>query len=391
MRTADVLRKTPGLLTASGYLLPLDPATGLPIIPKIGEVVYNIGTELLDPFSGVGTTGLVCSDYGLRSLLVELEPRFVEMARANIALNFARWERLGKPVPQVIQGDSTRLLELLAEHVLAAVSSVLTSPPYADGGVRKNRDRHPERMKGTEMLSYKAAINSPPFTLAASGGDIYQHGYEGEHGDHHLGTHYRADNVGLSEGNIARLPIGALTSPPYENSVHGNDTTDAYRRRKVERLAAGEFSAKRLSSWIPSNTTPSSQAMMSPTYGQEQGQIGHLAGGTYWGAIARVLSQLYQLLPEGGHVAWIVKPFVRKKQIVDLPAMTLELMVSQGWEPVTWIDAMLVAQVSQPGLLPGTPTQRKEYKSFFRRQLELKYPDSAINAEVVLVVRKPVD
>ncbi|MCX6023327.1 MAG: DNA methyltransferase [Chloroflexi bacterium] len=37
-------------------------------------------TLMVDPFGGVGTTGLACSAHGLESLLVELEPRFVRIA-----------------------------------------------------------------------------------------------------------------------------------------------------------------------------------------------------------------------------------------------------------------------------------------------------------------------
>ena len=50
-----------------------------------------------------------------------------------------------------------------------------------------------------------------------------------------------------------------------------------------------------------------------------------------------VYQQLYDLFPVNGHLAVVVKPFVRNKKLVDLPQMTLDLLVAIGWEPVTWI------------------------------------------------------
>ena len=45
---------------------------------------YERGAALLDPFGGAGTTGLVARQNGRRSILIELNPAYAEMARKRI-------------------------------------------------------------------------------------------------------------------------------------------------------------------------------------------------------------------------------------------------------------------------------------------------------------------
>jgi hypothetical protein len=40
---------------------------------------------VLDPFSGAGTTGVVCRDLGLNYIGIELNPEYAEMSRERIA------------------------------------------------------------------------------------------------------------------------------------------------------------------------------------------------------------------------------------------------------------------------------------------------------------------
>ena len=73
--------------------------------------------------------------------------------------------------------------------------------------------------------------------------------------------------------------------------------------------------------------------------------------------------------------------------VVQHTQMTLDLLVDIGFQPVTWIDAMLVSEHSQTSMLEEVPTARKERKSFFRRLAEKK-GSPRIDAEVVLVVKR---
>ena len=108
----------------------------------------------------------------------------------------------------------------------------------------------------------------------------------------------------------------------------------------------------------------------------------------YWGAVSLIYQQLYDLFQPGGTAAIVLKSFVRAGKIVDLPQMTLDLLVSQGWEPMAEIQAMLTAEHTQGSMLEEVPDYRKTRQSFFRR-LATKKGAPAIDAEVVLVVRKP--
>ena len=388
---------------------------------------WDRSTLILDPFGGVGTTGIACAANGISALSVELEQRFVELARQNYALHEAEWRGLGLPLPRIVQGDSRKLAE-----IVQAIGGVLTSPPYAeirmDGGAlgkegvggmkpysddpvdawRTTRDQanlgnlpmgaissppYANRVddSGTGPVAEKngkygesdgqignlrlSGITSPPFTEAQSGGGINVKGYKD--GDMVGQRTYSADTAALSAENIASLPIGGVTSPPYEGDVV---------RERSTHLEAARMIAKGLD---PTHGMTRG-SLAHESYGASEGQVGAEHGETYWSAISLILSQLHELFPPGGHLAWIVKSFVRDKQIVDLPAMTLDLMLRQGWEPVVWIDASLVAEGEQGSMMPEmVDNYRKKRVSFFRRLAE-KRGSPRIDEEVVLVCRKPV-
>src|SRR5215471_644274 len=87
------------------------------------------GSLVLDPFAGIGTTGIECASRGIRFVGVELEPRFVAMARDNFALHERVWRQMGDPLPCVVQGDSRRLGAVLSE-----AGAVVSSPPFSPPG-----------------------------------------------------------------------------------------------------------------------------------------------------------------------------------------------------------------------------------------------------------------
>ena len=65
------------------------------VYPQIKETIgwkpactCNADTKpgtVLDPFSGAGTTGVVCRDLGLNYIGIELNPEYAEMSRERIA------------------------------------------------------------------------------------------------------------------------------------------------------------------------------------------------------------------------------------------------------------------------------------------------------------------
>jgi modification methylase len=90
------------------------------------------GGLVADPMCGIGTTVVEAAAVGRHAAGVELEARWVELARANLVHALpAEQAALGN----VRHGDARRLYELLAD-IAGRVDLVVTSPPYlCDAGV----------------------------------------------------------------------------------------------------------------------------------------------------------------------------------------------------------------------------------------------------------------
>ena len=104
------------------------PAKMLPAIARHAITAYSQPGELvLDPMCGIGTTLVEAIHLGRHAIGVEHEPRWAELARANIA--HAR--RHGAPgTATVITGDARHLPNLVDPDLAGRVALVLTSPPY---------------------------------------------------------------------------------------------------------------------------------------------------------------------------------------------------------------------------------------------------------------------
>ena len=55
------------------------------------EAAVRPGDTVLDPFSGSGTTGMVSTELGRKSILIELNPEYVSLAqnRTNVTAGLA--------------------------------------------------------------------------------------------------------------------------------------------------------------------------------------------------------------------------------------------------------------------------------------------------------------
>jgi modification methylase len=85
------------------------------------------GQLVVDPMCGIGTTLVEAAGLGRRALGVELEARWAELARANLACAL---DAEGARLAEVRCGDARTLAGLLAD-VAGRVDLVATSPPYA--------------------------------------------------------------------------------------------------------------------------------------------------------------------------------------------------------------------------------------------------------------------
>lgn len=147
-------------LSHPGRMLPAVAAYAIEALTRPGELV-------LDPMCGAGTTVVEAMYLGRPVVGIDVEPRWVSLARANIAHTLARGVRADA---QVLIADSRGLPHVLApEHAAGMrgrVSLVLTSPPYGPGthgqvraepgeGVSKTDFRYSGRGQTARNLAYQ--------------------------------------------------------------------------------------------------------------------------------------------------------------------------------------------------------------------------------------------
>ena len=100
----------------------------LPAIARQAIAAYSHpGDLILDPMCGIGTTLVEAIHLGRFAVGVELEPRWAELASANIA--HARIQG-ANGTATVIAGDARLLPALIDPSLAGEVTLVLTSPPY---------------------------------------------------------------------------------------------------------------------------------------------------------------------------------------------------------------------------------------------------------------------
>jgi modification methylase len=115
----------------AGRYLPASTAHPAKMLPAIAQTAigrYTTPGELvLDPMCGIGTTLVEAAWLGRRGLGVEYEPRWADVARANLAHAATQGATCAGTV---ITGDARQLLDLVPAEVRGQVALVLTSPPY---------------------------------------------------------------------------------------------------------------------------------------------------------------------------------------------------------------------------------------------------------------------
>lgn len=110
---------------------------------RLLELYTAPGDRVLDPMSGIGTTGVEAVSLGRDYVGVELEPRFAAWQRENLG----RTAAAGAPGRIAVRiGDARRIApagEAGPDAVsVARVDAILTSPPYGD---RLREQRNPSR------------------------------------------------------------------------------------------------------------------------------------------------------------------------------------------------------------------------------------------------------
>jgi SAM-dependent methyltransferase len=123
--------QAPGHHQRAGRYLPDSTAHPGKMLPELARRITAEfappGGLVVDPMCGIGTTLVEAATAGRRGVGVELEPRWADLARKNLALAVPA-ERAG--LGEVRAGDARHLPELLGD-LAGTVDLVATSPPYA--------------------------------------------------------------------------------------------------------------------------------------------------------------------------------------------------------------------------------------------------------------------
>jgi tRNA G10 N-methylase Trm11 len=127
------------------------PAKMLPAIARHAITAYTRpGDVVVDPMCGIGTTLVEAVHLDRDAVGVEYEPRWANLARANLRLAAANG---AGGTGDVHTGDGRDLQQLLPADLHGRIALVLTSPPYGasvhghvtatpDRGVAKQHDRY---------------------------------------------------------------------------------------------------------------------------------------------------------------------------------------------------------------------------------------------------------
>lgn len=355
------------------------------------------GQTVIDPFGGIGSTGIECAYVGLQAVLCELEPKFHALALENFELHRRHWEVLGATVPQIVNGDSRKLSELLAP-VLA--ECCVSSPPYAEsinnqsvkscvkseaqrgmynlgGGQLANPGNYgqtPGQLGAMKAGDVAAVLSSLPYASGTvhDGNGIDQSKLTGNPAGEH--SQAKAEGYGQTLGQLGSMPTGdcVVSSPPYEGSVQGTDVAF------FEKMEKDQNPGPRI---VGRRTPPQD-------YGESDGQLGREQAETFWAAAAEIVHQCWLLLKPGATTCWVTKAFVRNGAIVDFPGDWSRLLESQGFRVTHHIRCWLTSETKEDNLFGGVDVKKTSRKSFFRRLHEKKRPDLAIDYEVVVVAEK---
>lgn len=198
---------------------------------------------------------------------------------------------------------------------------------------------------------------------------------------------------------IVRGAGGVVTSPPFSESNQNYAEAGHCKKRLAERgepkHGCGIMRGK--SSMTEGYGEAAGQigrlregdldaVMQNNGYGGGPGCIGNATGETYWSAMRLVYASMRDAMKPGAFAAVVVKSYVKKGKIVDLPSQTVQLLEHLGFKVFLRVRAMLTKTETHEGLF-GKVTKKKERKSFFRRLAESK-GSPAIDFEEVIFARR---
>lgn len=185
-----------GILVDAAFAHPAKASRAL--LGKIFDTLFERGwlkkgDRVVDPFGGIGTTGLIGATRGVKVFSCELEAKFFELAGQNYAKHAATYAVMGYPPPTFVNGDSRKLREHL--RLSLELDAAVSSPPYAEiasgaGGLNTKDPREKGQQSGRSSESPSQATDQ---------------------------------RYGDADGQLAKMPSGdvsaVIASPPYSEQV----------------------------------------------------------------------------------------------------------------------------------------------------------------------------
>jgi SAM-dependent methyltransferase len=149
----------------AGCYLPASTAHPAKMLPELARRIvaeYSPpGGLVVDPLCGIGTTLVEAAALGRRAVGVELEGRWADLARANLAHAHAAG---ATGSGRVVTGDARQLPDLLGRDLAGRVALVVTSPPYGSS-VHGQVDARP----GQGVVKYDHAYSADRANLGQVG------------------------------------------------------------------------------------------------------------------------------------------------------------------------------------------------------------------------------
>lgn len=184
---------------------------------------------------------------------------------------------------------------------------------------------------------------------------------------------------GITEGQLEGMDMdgfdASVSSPPFENQEGAQSANKFKDPAAFAKARAEGYRSGRIKANFASEEAILRQLVKAngETYGDTEGNIGNDSGETFWSAARTIVEQVYQALAPGGHAVWVVKNYVKNKQIVPFSDQWRQLCEAVGFKTLHEHHAMLVHHKGTSHTLEGGTVEHKtESKSFFRRLAESK-------------------
>ena len=170
--------QVPARFQRRGRYLPESTAHPGKMLPELARTAIRRYSEpgelVVDPMCGIGTTLVEAIHLGRRAIGIELEPRWVSAAAANV---LHAQEQGAREKAIVVRGDARQVGRDLLDELSGKVALVLTSPPYGPSvhghvrlrpqGVETFDDRYSENPENLAHLPQRKARGARPSFLVA--------------------------------------------------------------------------------------------------------------------------------------------------------------------------------------------------------------------------------